>query len=138
MEVKLYICEQGVEHFKKRKKYVEEVLECYKQYLMKHYKSIGRTNEPRKNIEWKLSIKDVLVYFLRMDIEFTNREAGQICQNDRPLSAERFKRCVEQVELAYEMEVKSIRGKNSETLYTISKEYTNQEEKSCNHNRQEF
>lgn len=265
-KVKLYICKQGVEHFKKREKHVEEVLRCYKQYknnltsiskvicskvdvyeenLMKHFivypnkenedykqylidqqsvlkellkdsvssgyikefcyswngllflnqfsvircrklklfynniikklennefafveqqvewlgmskeeleqiiydsqKSIKEKNceileqaikkvldkpmSPEKNIEWKLSIKDVLIYFLRMDSEFTNNETGQIGQNDRPLSAKKFKRCVEKAGLPYIMDVEKKSKENKETLYTILKENTNQEEK---------
>ena len=82
-----------------------------------------KLNKPmnkQENIEWKLSIKDVIIYFLKKDDEYEDSEEKYIKKNDNSFAQKKFARCMKAAELPYTMEVKNKNKECQETLYIIS------------------
>ena len=82
-----------------------------------HRKNI---KEQKENIKWKLSIKDVIIYFLKKDDKYKDSEEKYIKKNDNPFTKEKFARCMKAAELPYIMEVKHRNKECQETFYIIS------------------
>ena len=74
----------------------------------------------KENIKWKLSIKDVIIYFLKKDDEYEDSEEKYIKKNDNPFAQKKFARCMKAAGLPYTMEVKNKNKECQETLYIIS------------------
>lgn len=64
-----------------------------------------------ENIEWKLGLKDQLLYFLKKDIEYKGNEKEDIGKA-RPLSCKMFGRCVKQANLPFKMKLEKGEVKN--------------------------
>lgn len=82
-----------------------------------------KLNKPmskQENIEWKLSIKDVIIYFLKKDDKYKDDEEKYIKKNDNPFTKEKFARCMKAAGLPYIMDVRKKSKENEETLYVIS------------------
>ena len=65
----------------------------------------------KENKEWKLSVKEELVYFLQRDEGHTINEAADIKKKDRVLSKDKFDRCMIQADLLYQMDKRKKAGK---------------------------
>ena len=64
---------------------------------------LDKSMDKDANIEWKLSISDTLIYFIKSDDKFEEGDIDALKKPDRAITKERFERCVEQAELPYKM-----------------------------------
>lgn len=81
---------------------------------------LNESMNKEENIKWKLSIKDVIIYFLKKDDKYKDSEEKYIKKNDNPFTKEKFARCMKAAELPYIMEVKHRNKECQETFYIIS------------------
>lgn len=65
----------------------------------------------KENTEWKLTVKEELIYFLQKDEKYNINEAADIKKKDRVFSKDKFDRCMVQADLPYQMDKRKKEGK---------------------------